>query len=116
MKAWIVMAALAAAGAAWGGEPAPEAQAPREKSVPESYSHQAGKKLARGGTNMARSVTEFYVQPMEAKRASGKSISMLWPGMGEGMGMFLTRVFGGMLEVVSFAVPFPNGWQPLLDE
>jgi hypothetical protein len=81
-----------------------------------AYSREAGHKLARAATNLARSGTEFYVQPMEAKRESGKSIAMIWPGMGEAFGMFLTRLFGGCIEGVTFAVPFPNGWKPLLDE
>lgn len=82
----------------------------------ESYMSQAGRKLKRSCTNIGRSATEFYVQPMEAKRNSGKSISMAWPGMGEAFGMFMTRLFGGVIELVTCPVPFPNGWQPLLDE
>jgi len=81
-----------------------------------SYSAEVGNKLSRGATNLARSVTEFYVQPMEAKRESGKSIAMIWPGLGEGIGMFLTRILGGTIEGVTCMVPFPNGWKPLLDE
>ncbi|MCX6353827.1 MAG: hypothetical protein NTZ78_02845 [Candidatus Aureabacteria bacterium] len=81
-----------------------------------SYSAEVGNKLSRAATNLVRSGTEFYVQPMEAKRESGNSISMIWPGLGEGLGMFLTRVFGGAIEGVTCMVPFPNGWKPLLDE
>jgi hypothetical protein len=66
--------------------------------------------------NLARSGAEFYVQPMEAKRQSGRAISMAWPGMGEACGMFLTRLLGGCIEGATFAIPFPNGWKPLLDE
>ncbi len=81
-----------------------------------AYSREAGHKLARAATNLARSGAEFYVQPMEAKRESGNSVAMIWPGMGEAFGMFLTRLLGGCIEGVTFAVPFPNGWKPLLDE
>ena len=81
-----------------------------------AYSREAGHKLQRAATNLARSGTEFYVQPREAKLESGKSISMLWPGLGEAAGMFLTRLLGGIIEGVTFPIPFPNGWNPLLDE
>jgi hypothetical protein len=36
--------------------------------------------------------------------------------MGEACGMFLTRLLGGCIEGATFAIPFPNGWKPLLDE
>jgi hypothetical protein len=81
-----------------------------------SYPKQAAKKLMRGATNLGRAGTEFYFQPVQAKKESGTSISMLWPGAGEAAGMFLTRLMGGLIEVVTFPAPFPNGWQPLLDE
>ena len=81
-----------------------------------AYSREAGHKLQRAATNLARSGTEFYVQPRDAKLESGKSISMLWPGLGEALGMFLTRMLGGIIEGATFAIPFPNGWKPLLDE
>lgn len=80
------------------------------------YSQEAGDKLKRAVINLARSGAEFYAQPMEARRQSGKAISMAWPGMGEACGMFLTRLLGGCIEGATFAVPFPNGWKPLLDE
>jgi hypothetical protein len=80
------------------------------------YSQEVGIKLKRAVVNLARSGTEFYVQPLEARRQSGKAIAMVWPGMGEACGMFLTRLFGGCIEGATFAIPFPNGWKPLLDE
>jgi hypothetical protein len=80
------------------------------------YAQEAGGKLKRAAVNLARSGTEFYVQPLEAKRQSGKAIAMAWPGMGEACGMFLTRLLGGCIEGATFAIPFPNGWKPLLDE
>lgn len=82
----------------------------------EPYSRQVGLKLKRGVVNVLRAGTEIYVQPMAAAQASGRSISMLWPGIGEACGMFMTRLFGGIIEAATCAVPIPNGWQPLLDE
>lgn len=81
-----------------------------------TYMQEVGKKLTRALTNVARAGTELYVQPMEAKRVSGKSYSMIWPGAGEALGMGLTRLFGGIIEGATCVVPFPNGWQPLLEE
>lgn len=99
------------------------ADAPGPAAAPEmapvaagSYQSEVGKKLKRGVVNVLRAGTEVYVQPMEAKRVSGKSLSMLWPGFGEACGMFLTRLFGGIIEGATCVIPFPNGWQPLLDE
>ena len=96
--------------------PAPAPAGEKAPVTKGSYSHEVGRKLTRGVTNLARAGTEFYVQPMEAKRVSGKSISMLWPGAGEAFGMFFTRLFGGIIEGATCVVPFPNGWQPILDE
>ncbi len=89
---------------------------PADRGPEERYMQEVGKKLKRAATNLARAGTELYVQPMEAKRVSGKSISMLWPGVGEALGMGLTRFAGGIIEGATCAVPFPNGWRPLLDE
>lgn len=83
---------------------------------PPSYSQQVKIKLTRAVTNMGRAGSEFYVQPRQAKRETGKTSAMFWPGIGEGFGMCLTRVSGGLIELVTCAVPFPNGWQPILDE
>jgi len=90
------------------------AQAKRPQAP--SYASEVGKKFTRASTNLARSVTEFYFQPVEAKRETGRSISMIWPGLGEAFGMFLTRIFGGAIEGATCMAPFPNGWQPLLNE
>lgn len=89
---------------------------PADRGPEGTYMQEVGKKLKRAATNLARAGTELYVQPMEAKRVSGKSISMLWPGVGEALGMGLTRFTGGIIEGATCAVPFPNGWRPLLDE
>ncbi len=117
-----IVAALLIGGIILAGlEPMVFAEEGKEKGIKvpaqiKSYPRQAAKKLSRGAINLARSGTEFYFQPKEARWRSGKKISMLWPGLGEGCGMFLTRLFGGLIEVVTFALPFPNGWKPILDE
>ena len=66
----------------------------------------------------SRSEVQGYLarRQVAAAQASGRSISMLWPGIGEACGMFMTRLFGGIIEAATCAVPIPNGWQPLLDE
>lgn len=94
----------------------PKVEKDEKSTAVKPYSQEAKDKLKRAVVNLARSGTEFYVQPLEAKRQSGKAISMAWPGMGEAGGMFLTRLLGGCIEGATFAVPFPNGWKPLLDE
>jgi hypothetical protein len=81
-----------------------------------SYGNHVVEKFARGATNMARAGGEFYAQPVEARRESGSAVAALWPGLGEGLGMCLTRIIGGGLEMGLAPFPFPNGWQPLLDE
>ncbi|MDD5556083.1 MAG: hypothetical protein PHN82_02410 [bacterium] len=93
-------------------EEGPEAEAVEKPS----YRSEVGRKLRRGAVNLCRAGTEFYVQPMEARRTGGSPYAMFWPGIGEASGMFLTRMFGGLIEVVTCAVPFPNGWEPFLDE
>jgi len=100
-------------------EPAAEevAVVAEEGEPADSYFKKAWRKLSCGAMNIARAGTEFYVQPMEAKRVSGSDYAALWPGIGEAFGMFLTRIMGGMIDVVTSPVPFPNDeWKPLLDE
>ncbi len=126
LLAILCAAPLAAAGEENPVEPGAPADAaavrdgePAETPPPapaKSYSQQVGLKLKRGVVNVLRAGTEIYVQPMAAKQASGKSISMLWPGIGEACGMFMTRLFGGIIEAATCIVPIPNDWQPLLDE
>ena len=96
-----------------GKEPA--AKTARMDAVKSYFGH-VRNKFTIGATNMLRSGTEFYYQPVEAKNKTGKDISMLWPGLGEAFGMALTRLLGGAIDAATSPLPFPNGWQPILNE
>jgi len=80
-----------------------------EQSVPGQF----GTKFVRGVANLATGMGEFP-----------KQIYLIWEKEGwvqgtfrgpiEGLGMFIARTVAGAYEVVTFPVPVPSGYQPML--
>ena len=82
-----------------------------------TYGGKVANKMKIGAVNVVRAPAEFFIQPMDARHKSGDNVSMLWPGLGEASGMFLTRLFAGIIDVATSAVPFPKPhWEPFMNE
>jgi putative exosortase-associated protein (TIGR04073 family) len=75
--------------------------------------HHAGRKLARGLSNVLFGVVEVPNQVMQTNyRHGGAAAATL--GVGKGFGRWLMRMGVGVFEIVTFPVPVPDGYRPLM--
>jgi putative exosortase-associated protein (TIGR04073 family) len=85
------------------------AQAEEQPSAPA----QIGTKLMRGVANFATGVGEFPKQIYLIGKKEGW-VQGVFRGPVEGLGMFIARTVGGVYEIVTFPIPVPSGYQPML--
>jgi putative exosortase-associated protein (TIGR04073 family) len=74
---------------------------------------QIGAKLMRGVVNLATGVGEFPKQIYLIGDKEGW-VQGVFRGPVEGLGMFIARTVGGAYEIVTFLIPLPSGYQPML--
>ena len=79
----------------------------------ESLVLQSGKKLARGATNLATGWLEVPKQIYEVGQVEGWFAGILRAPF-DGLGMSLARTIAGAYEILTFPVPAPLHYQPLL--
>jgi putative exosortase-associated protein (TIGR04073 family) len=84
----------------------------QEPEVP-SLLHQIGMKLGRGIANFATGWAEIPKQIYVVGQNQGWMTGAL-RGSVDGLGMFVARTVAGAYEIVSFPVPIPPHYQPLL--
>lgn len=105
----VVLLCLSLAGAAVA-QAQMQAQEPQsEPSVPARI----GTKLVRGVANLTTGVGEFPKQIYLIGKKEGW-VQGAFRGPVEGLGMFLARTLGGAYEIVTFLIPLPSGYQPML--
>lgn len=94
-----------------GAETAPAA-APQER--PESK----GDPLTKFGRGMCNFVTFYMEIPFQSKRVKDKSGSLVGMtyGLGRGVTMALIRAFVSVYEIVTFPLPYPAGYKPILTD
>lgn len=80
-----------------------------EQSVPA----QIGTKFVRGLANLATGLAEFPKQIYLIGKNEGW-VQGAFRGPLEGLGMFIARTLAGAYEVVTFPIPVPPGYQPML--
>lgn len=90
----------------WGSVAAAQADEP-------SYAERIGTKLMRGMTNLITGVGEFPKQIYLVGQKEGW-VQGVFRGPVEGLGMFIARTVAGAYEVVTFPLPVPPGYQPML--
>jgi putative exosortase-associated protein (TIGR04073 family) len=74
---------------------------------------ESGTKLARGVTNISTGWLEI---PKQVHRIAAQEgwVTGAWRGPLEGLGMFVARTASGAYEVLTFPIPVPARFQPLL--
>ena len=87
----------------------PFAAGAEEPSVPQ----QIGTKFVRGVANMATGVGEIPKQIYLVGKKEGW-VQGVFRGPVEGFGMFIARTVAGAYEVLTFPVPLPPSYQPML--
>lgn len=75
---------------------------------------QPAKKLARGVTNLATGWLEVPKQVYEVGREEGWLVGLARAPF-DGLGMSVARTVAGMYEMVTFPIPAPFDYQPLLE-
>lgn len=71
-------------------------------------------KLGRGVENVITSPVEFLTQ-YAVMGESGNPVVRVVGGTIYGLGMMAVRILGGVYEIVTFPVPLPKGYEPVLD-
>ena len=92
MVRWLVIVAVLALGAT---------------DVSAAHSCPATRKLGRGVANLFLGFTEVPRSMMEVGRYHGQVAGATW-GMAEGLCKMIARMGVGLLEIVTFPVPFPK--------
>ncbi len=75
----------------------------------------AWKKLGRGAANMLTFSFEIPNQISKVNNSDGPIAAYTW-GLLKGIGMTAFRAVVGLYEVVSFPMPCPEGYRPILTE
>jgi len=99
----------------WGGQPAQaEEPLPAAQEVIESpVVEKIGTKLVRGIANFILALAEVPKQIYLVGRKEGWAIGAL-RGPIDGFGMFIARTLAGAYEILTFPVPIPPRYQPML--
>jgi putative exosortase-associated protein (TIGR04073 family) len=71
-------------------------------------------KFGRGMSNIVISPTELYVQPLLFLKKSEPSIAF-FGGLFKGLSMFIAREVVGVYEVITFPIPIPKGYRPIIN-
>jgi putative exosortase-associated protein (TIGR04073 family) len=94
---------------AWGEEPAAAGQSSGDPSI----AYQIGAKFARGATNFATGWIEVPKQIYLVGQHEGWLMGS-FRGPIDGLGMFVARTVAGAYEVLTFPLPIPPQYQPML--
>lgn len=71
-------------------------------------------KLARGLTNIVEGPFELYAQPSLVPSGTD-TVYALFTGLTKGLAMFVTRELVGVYDIVTFPIPLPKNYQPLIE-
>jgi putative exosortase-associated protein (TIGR04073 family) len=91
----------------WGEEPLSQAEPEQSLDV------QIGTKMARGACNLGLGWVEIPKQIYLASQHGGWAAGA-FRGPIDGLGMFVARTFAGMYEILTFPIPLPPHYQPLV--
>lgn len=70
-------------------------------------------KFGRGMANIVISPAELYAQPMLLSKTLEPSIA-IFGGFCKGIAMLIAREAVGIYEIVTFPVPVPKGYRPII--
>jgi putative exosortase-associated protein (TIGR04073 family) len=71
-------------------------------------------KLGRGFANIAGSPLELGKQPMEMAKTEPWPVA-LFGGFFKGAALMFARIGVGVYEIVTFPIPWPNGYGPIIE-
>lgn len=71
-------------------------------------------KFGRGFSNILTSPFELYIQPMLMGK-DHEAVQSIGGGLAKGFAMMFVRIAGGVYEIVTFPIPIPKDYAPILD-
>ena len=80
---------------------------------PKNYWHGATRKLGRGAANMLTAPLELARKPFLVGETDG-GLAAMTVGLAQGVVAAIIREGAGIIDVVTFPVPFPNHFRPLI--
>jgi putative exosortase-associated protein (TIGR04073 family) len=83
--------------------------------APGACNNDAWKKLGRGACNMVTFPFELFNQVSKVNTTDGPMAAWTW-GLVKGVGMTGFRALVGVYEVVTFPMPIPEGYKPILTD
>ena len=81
----------------------------------EIFNNDAWKKLGRGACNMLTFPLELPSQVSKTNISDGPTAALTW-GLLKGVGMTALRALVGVYETVTFPMPCPEGYKPILTD
>lgn len=73
----------------------------------------AGRKLGRGLANTFFGIVEIPIQVQRTNEAEGGGAAITW-GVCRGIGHFFMREGVGIYEILTFPIPYPRYYEPIL--
>ena len=70
-------------------------------------------KFGRGMSNIVLSPGELYTQPWLLSKDHATSVA-IFGGFSKGIAMIVAREVVGIYEVLTFPLPFPKGYRPII--
>lgn len=83
-------------------------------SASSAFADTAGRKLGRGLANTLFGVVEVPIQVQRTVDREGSGAGATW-GVVKGFGHFLMREGVGIYEIVTFPIPYPRYYEPILE-
>ncbi len=72
-----------------------------------------GRKLGRGLANVLFGISEIPQTAVKVGHEHGGGAGMTW-GVMKGVGRFVMRELVGLYEIITFPIPLPRGYDPIL--
>lgn len=110
LMGWVVLVVVIMAGSV---QAAPVWAADESLAPPRSYAHGAMTKLGRGAANVVTAPLELLRVPMLVSRKDG-GLAGISVGVARGAWAGLVREAAGLIEVITFPVPIPKNFEPLV--
>ncbi len=73
------------------------------------------KKLGRGICNFATFPFEMFLQPSRVNNTDGPAAALSW-GILKGVGMSFERLGVGLYEILTFPIPVPKDYAPIMTD
>src|SRR5512147_2311296 len=83
-------------------------------SASSSHADTAGRKLGRGLANTLFGVAEIPIQVQATLEREGSGAAATW-GVVKGLGHFFMREGVGIYEIVTFPIPYPRYYEPIIE-